>query len=83
MWIVMSIHKAFKLEANPKNNCKIPHKIRNLKIHFRWIHKSKKNHTDQNLECFLKSFKVLHVYFRKEYLKANSFYFKKLKRKEK
>ena len=26
---------------------------------------------DQNLECFLKSFKVLHVYFRKEYLKAN------------
>lgn len=31
---------------------------------------------DQNLVCFLKSFKVLHVYFRKEYLKLKEFLFR-------
>ena len=33
----MSVHSVFKLEVNTKNNCKIPHKVRNLKIHFKNI----------------------------------------------
>ena len=36
----------------------------------------------QNLVCFLKSFKVLHVYFRKEYLKAKGVFISRNSRKK-